>query len=90
MPYLTISDEQRLKLKNRELEIRMKEDEERFKRAIEEHVKQKDNRLTVIESQIKTLLTSLSSIKNQNQVKEMVRTLHSSGILNTVNDESKQ
>lgn len=59
MPYLTISDEQRLKLKNRELEIRMKEDEERFKRAIEEHVKQKDNRLTVIESQIKTLLHSV-------------------------------
>jgi integrase len=36
MPYLTISDEQRLRLKNRELEIRMKEDEERFKKAFEE------------------------------------------------------
>jgi integrase len=36
MPYLTISDESRLRLKNRELEIRMKQDEERFKRALEE------------------------------------------------------
>jgi integrase/recombinase XerD len=54
-----------------------------------ENQKQKEDRLTVIESQIKTLLTTLSGIKDQNQVKQMVGTLYSSGILNTVNDESK-
>jgi hypothetical protein len=30
MPYLTISDESRLKLKNRELEVRLKEESSRF------------------------------------------------------------
>ena len=35
-PYLTISEENRLKLKNRELEMRNKENEERFKIMIEE------------------------------------------------------
>jgi hypothetical protein len=36
MPFLTISDESRLKLKNRELEMRMAEDEKRWKRALED------------------------------------------------------
>ena len=36
MPYLTISNESRLRLKNRELEMRMQEDERRFKQAIEQ------------------------------------------------------
>jgi integrase len=35
MPYLTISEEHRLKLKNRELEMRIKEDEDRIKMAFE-------------------------------------------------------
>jgi integrase len=36
MPYLTISNEARLALKNRELELRMKEDEERFRALVKE------------------------------------------------------
>jgi hypothetical protein len=36
MPFLKISDESRLKLKNRELEMRMAEDEKRWKRALED------------------------------------------------------
>lgn len=36
MPKLTISNEERVKLQNRELELRIKEDEERFKRALAE------------------------------------------------------
>jgi integrase len=36
MPYLTISEESRLRLKNRELEIRMKEDQERYEKIREE------------------------------------------------------
>jgi hypothetical protein len=36
---LTINEENRLKLKNRELEIRMKEDEDRIKRIFEEREK---------------------------------------------------
>jgi|SRR5215207_2532025 len=51
MPYLTISDESRLKLKNRELEIRMREDEERFKRAIQE----RESRYDTLAAQILAL-----------------------------------
>ena len=39
MPYLTISEESRLKLKNMELEMRRIEDEQRFKEIIEEKEK---------------------------------------------------
>ena len=46
MPYLTISDESRVKLRNRELEMRMKEDEQRFKRAIEERESRYDGILS--------------------------------------------
>ena len=49
MPYLTISDESRLKLKNRELEMRMQEDERRFKQALEERESKFDYLRTQIE-----------------------------------------
>ena len=49
MPYLTISDESRLKLKNRELEMRMQEDERRFKQELEERESKFDYLRTQIE-----------------------------------------
>ena len=39
MPFLTISEEHRPRLKNRELELRMRADEERLKKAFEEREK---------------------------------------------------
>ena len=44
MPYLTISEESRLKLKNLELEIRRKKERERFNLALKTH--QRDNKST--------------------------------------------
>jgi hypothetical protein len=45
--------------------------------------KQKEDRLNVIENQMKALLTALGNIKDQSQVNQMAQTLYSSGILNT-------
>lgn len=60
LPYLTISEESRLRLKNRELEMRMKEDEERYekiKRDTEEIIKTKAERdaITVLADRIREL-----------------------------------
>ena len=54
-----------------------------------EEQKQKDDRLTVIENQVKTLLTALGGLKEQNQVDQMVHTLYRSGILDTVKKASE-
>ena len=51
MPYLTISDESRMKLKYRELEIRMKQDEERFNRAL----KERESKFDTLAAQIEAL-----------------------------------
>jgi integrase len=46
-----------------------------------ENQKQKDDRLTVIENQMKALLNAFGDIKDQNQVNQMAEALYSSGIL---------
>ena len=46
-----------------------------------ENQKQKDDRLTVIENQMKALLYAFGDIKNQNQINQMADTLYASGIL---------
>ena len=51
-----------------------------FEETLEEQ-KQKDNRLTVIESQMKALLTTLGNIKDQSQVNQISQTLYDSCIL---------
>jgi hypothetical protein len=60
-----------------------------------ENQKKKEDRLTTIESQfntmqsqIQSLLSSLGSIQDQNQVNQMAKTLYNSGILDTANDDS--
>src|SRR5215216_1294218 len=52
-----------------------------------ENQKEKEDRLTIIENQMKALLSTLGNIKDQRQVNQMARTLYSSGILkDVVND----
>ena len=46
-----------------------------------ENQKQKDDRLTVIENQMKALLNAFGDIKDQNQVNQMAEALYTSGIL---------
>ena len=46
-----------------------------------ENQKEKEDRLTIIEEQMKNLISALGSIKDQKQVNQMAQTLYSSGIL---------
>ena len=43
--------------------------------------KQKEDRLTIIESQMKTLLSTLGNIKEQSQVNQLAQSLYDSNIL---------
>lgn len=52
-----------------------------------ENQKEKESRLSVIENQMKALLSALGSIKDQNQINQMAQTLYGSGILK---DTTKQ
>ena len=54
-----------------------------YEETLEEQ-KQKDNRLTVIESQMKALLSTLGNIKDQSQVNQMAQTLYDSSILKDI------
>jgi hypothetical protein len=66
--------------------------------AYEESLKEqekKEDRLTTIESrfntlqsQIQSLLSSLGTIKDQNQVNQMAKTLYNSKILKSVNENN--
>ena len=60
-----------------------------------ENQKEKEDRLTTIEiqfntmqSQIQSLLSSLGTIKDQNQVNQMAKTLYDSKILNITKTDS--
>jgi hypothetical protein len=46
-----------------------------------ENQKEKEDRLTIIENQMKTLISTLGTIKDQRQVNQMAQTLYGSGIL---------
>jgi integrase/recombinase XerD len=48
-----------------------------------ENQKEKEDRLTVIENQIKALMSALGNTKDQNQVNQMAKTLYDSKILDT-------
>ena len=48
-----------------------------------ENQKEKEDRLSIIENQMKTLISTLGNIKDQNQVNQMAQTFYSSGVLNT-------
>ena len=49
-----------------------------------ENQKEKQDRLTIIESQMKSLLSTLGNIKDQSQVNQMAQTLYYSGILKDI------
>ena len=55
-----------------------------------ENQKEKEDRLTVIENQMKALLSTLGNIKDQSQVNQMAQTLYGSGILKDVSSSQKQ
>lgn len=60
---------------------------EGYQQALEEQ-KQKEDRLTVIENQMKALLSTLGNIKDQSQVNQMAQTLYDSSILKkTISEE---
>jgi hypothetical protein len=46
-----------------------------------ENQKEKEDRLTIIENQMKSLLSILGNMKDQNQVNQMAQTLYDSSIL---------
>jgi integrase len=46
-----------------------------------ENQKEKEDRLTIIENQMKALLSTLGNIKDQSQINQMAETLYTSGIL---------
>ena len=46
-----------------------------------ENQKEKEDRLSIIENQMKTLISALGNIKDQNQINQMAQTLYGSGIL---------
>ena len=60
---------------------------EGYQQALDEQ-KEKEDRLTVIENQMKALLSTLGNIKDQSQVNQMAQTLYDSSILKkTVSEE---
>ena len=76
MPYLTISEESRLKLKNRELEMRTAEDERRIKEALEERDKISSDSISAMSDQLMRLMKEMEALKkqqNQNQNQDQNR-----------------
>jgi hypothetical protein len=54
-----------------------------------ENQKEKEDRLTIIENQMKSLLSTLGNIKDQSQVNRMAEALYGSGILKDVVNDNK-
>jgi integrase len=69
MPFLTISEEHRLKLKNRELELRMKVDEERFKKAFEEREKMNNDAISTLSDVVLEMRKKIESLEKQQKLK---------------------
>jgi integrase len=65
MPLLTISEEHRLRLKNRELELRMRADEERFKSALEEREKMNDDAISSLSDMILEMRKKIDALEKQ-------------------------
>lgn len=65
MPFLTISDEHRLKLKNRELELRMKADEERFKKVFEDREKMNKDAISTLSDVVLEMRKKIEALEKQ-------------------------
>ncbi len=74
--YLTINEENRLRKKVEVLKAKRDEIE-----MLKGQVQQKDDRLSVIEKQMQSLVSTLSKLTEQGQVNAVAQTLYSSGIL---------
>ena len=73
---LTINEENRLKKKVEVLKAKRDEIE-----MLKGQVQQKEDRLSVIEKQMQSLVSTLSKLTEQGQVNAVAQTLYSSGIL---------
>ena len=82
--YLTINEENRLRRKVEVLKAKRDEIE-----MLKGQVQQKDDRLSVIETQMQSLVSTLSKLTEQGQVNAVAQSLYSSGILkegNTIDE----
>jgi integrase len=68
MPYLIISEESRLRFKNRDLEIRMKEDEERFMNAFEEREKMNNEAIEELSSKLLEVMKEVAELKQKKAI----------------------
>jgi hypothetical protein len=73
---LTINEENRLRKKVEVLKAERDEID-----MLKGRVQQKDDRLSVVEKQMKSLVSTLSKLTEQDQVNTVAQTLYSSGIL---------
>ncbi|MDQ6862334.1 MAG: tyrosine-type recombinase/integrase [Thermoproteota archaeon] len=83
--YLTINEENRLRKKVEVLKAKRDEIE-----ILKGQVQQKDDRLSVIEKQMQSLVSTLSKLTEQGQVNTVAQTLYSSGILKEGKETTKQ
>jgi predicted nucleic acid-binding Zn-ribbon protein len=83
--YLTINEENRLRKKVEVLKAKRDEIE-----MLKGQVQQKDDRLSVIEKQMQSLVSTLSKLTEQGQVNAVAQTLYSSGILKEGKETTKQ
>jgi uncharacterized small protein (DUF1192 family) len=65
MPYLTISNEERMRLKNSELEMRMAEDERRFKAAFEQTRSESIESISTLAQQVANLMAEVERLKKE-------------------------
>jgi integrase len=83
--YLTINEENRLRKKVEVLKAKRDEIE-----MLKGQVQQKDDRLSVIEKQMQSLVSTLSKLTEQGQVNTVAQTLYSSGILKEGKEATNQ
>jgi integrase len=88
-PYLTYLDQSGLERKGADIKTKM-DTFEKENKLLREEQKMKDDRLAIVEeqfsimqSQMQSLLSSLGSMQDQNQVNQMAKTLYNSKILKT-------
>jgi integrase len=65
MPLLTISEEHRLRLNNMELELRMRADEERFKKAFEEREKMNNDAISSLSDVLLEMRKKIEALERQ-------------------------
>jgi integrase len=67
-PYLTISEENRLRLKNQELEMRMEGERERIKNALEARDKMNSDALAALGDKVTLLMLEIENLKEKKEM----------------------